>query len=90
MSTVRIPPTLRADTGGIKQVEIDGSTVGEVVRGLVATYPALGERLLDGQGAVNRYVNVFVNETDIRHLGELETPVTAGDRIVLLPAMAGG
>ena len=90
MSTVRIPPTLRTETGGVKQVEVEGSTVREVVRRLVATYPTLGERILDQHGSVNRYVNVFLNETDIRHLADLETAVTASDRIVLLPAMAGG
>ena len=90
MSTVRIPPTLRDDTGGAKQIDIDGSTVGEVVGRLIAAHPALGGRLLDQAGAVNRFVNVFVNDTDIRHLAGLETAVGERDRIVLLPAMAGG
>lgn len=90
MSTVRIPPTLRDDTGGAKQVDIDGATVGEVVQRLVAAHPGLGGRILDQAGAVNRFVNVFVNDTDIRHLAGLDTAVGERDRIVLLPAMAGG
>jgi molybdopterin synthase sulfur carrier subunit len=90
MSTVRIPPTLRDDTGGAKQLDIAGATVGEVVQRLVADHPALGGRLLDASGEVNRFVNVFVNDTDIRHLAGLDTAVDERDRIVLLPAMAGG
>ncbi len=90
MSAVRIPPTLRAATGGEKQVTVPGSTVREVIDGLVATYPSLGAQLLDGDGGLNRFVNVFVNDTDVRHLDALDTPVADGDSLVLLPAMAGG
>ena len=90
MSTVRIPPTLRTSTGGAKQVQVDGSTVREVVTGLVAAYPALGPQLLGENGELNRFVNAFLNDTDVRHLGALETPVADGDTLVLLPAMAGG
>jgi molybdopterin converting factor small subunit len=90
MSTVRIPPTLRTSTGGAKQVEVPGSTVREVVTGLVAAYPALEAQLLAEDGDLNRFVNAFLNDTDVRHLDALETPVTDGDTLVLLPAMAGG
>ena len=90
MSAVRIPPTMRTVTSGAKVVEIAGRTVREVVDLLVSTYPALGSQLLDGEGQVNRFVNVFVNDTDIRHLGGLDTPVDDRDAVVLLPAMAGG
>ena len=90
MSAVRIPPTLRTATSGEKLVEIGGSTVREVVDGLVAAYPALAPQLLDGEGGINRFVNVFLNDTDVRHLQSLDTPVTDGDTLVLLPAMAGG
>jgi sulfur-carrier protein len=90
MSAVRIPPTMRTVTAGAKVVEIAGRTVREVVDRLVATYPALGSQLLDGDGEINRFVNVFVNDTDVRHLGGLDTPVDDRDAVVLLPAMAGG
>jgi molybdopterin synthase sulfur carrier subunit len=90
VSSVRIPPTMRTATSGAKVVDIAGLTVREVVDRLVATYPALAAQLLDGQGAINRFVNVFVNDTDVRHLAGLDTPVDDRDAVVLLPAMAGG
>jgi molybdopterin converting factor small subunit len=90
MSSVRIPPTLRAATSGEKRVSVAGGTVGEVVAGLVAAYPDLSAQLLDTGGALNRFVNVFLNDTDIRHLEGLETPVRESDQLLLLPAMAGG
>ena len=90
MSTVRIPPTLRASIGGAKQVEVAGGTVREVVAGLVAAYPTLGAQLLAGDGELNRFVNAFLNDTDVRHLQALDTPVAESDTLVLLPAMAGG
>ena len=90
MSTVRIPPTLRSSTGGAKQVDVDGGTVRELVTGLVAAYPALGPQLLNAEGELNRFVNAFLNDTDVRHLQALDTPVAGADTLVLLPAMAGG
>ena len=90
MSTVRIPPVLRSSTGGLKVVEIDGTTVVEVLTTLVATHPGLGGQLFGAEGDLNRFMNVFLNDTDIRHLQALATPVTEQDAIVLLPAMAGG
>jgi molybdopterin converting factor small subunit len=90
VSTVRIPPTLRTATGGAKQVEVAGNTVREVVTGLVAAYPALGTQLLAGDGDLNRFVNAYLNDTDVRHLQSLDTPVAEGDTLLLLPAMAGG
>ena len=90
MSTVRIPPTLRASTGGAKLVEIPGGTVREVITGLVSTHPALASQLLAEDGDLNRFVNAFLNDTDVRHLQSLDTPVADGDTLVLLPAMAGG
>lgn len=90
MSAVRIPPTMRTATSGAKVVDIVGLSVREVLDRLVATYPALGSQLLDGEGEINRFVNVFVNDTDVRHLGGLDTPVDSRDALVLLPAMAGG
>jgi molybdopterin converting factor small subunit len=90
MSTVRIPPVLRVSTGGQKLVETGGTTVGEVLTTLVATHPGLGGQLFGPGGDLNRFMNVFLNDTDIRHLQILATPVTEMDTIVLLPAMAGG
>ena len=90
MSVVRIPPVLRTSTGGQKQVEVPGTTVREVIGGLVAAYPGLAPQLLAGDGDLNRFVNVFLNDTDVRHLQALDTPVADRDTVLLLPAMAGG
>lgn len=90
MSTVRIPPTLRTATGGAKQVDVPGGTVREVVTALVAAHPGLGAQLLAENGELNRFVNAFLNDTDVRHLQALDTPVGDADTLVLLPAMAGG
>ena len=90
MSRVRIPPTLRAAPDGTKLVDIDGATVQEVVDNLLATYPGLAPPLLGPDGQVNRFINVFLNDTDVRHLDGLGTSVGERDGIVLLPAMAGG
>ena len=90
MSTVRIPPTLRTSTGGAKLVDVPGGTVREVVAALVAAHPSLESQLLAPDGDLNRFVNAFLNDTDVRHLQALDTPVGDGDTLVLLPAMAGG
>ncbi len=90
MSTVRIPPVLRTATGGQKLVEVEGDTVRAVLVTLVAAHPGLEAQIFAEGGALNRFMNVFVNDTDIRHLETLETPVGDRDSIVLLPAMAGG
>ena len=90
MSTVRIPPTLRAATGGEKLVTVPGGTVREVINELVSAHPGLGSQLLTQDGDLNRFVNAFLNDTDVRHLQALDTPVAETDTLVLLPAMAGG
>ena len=90
MSTVRIPPVLRTATGGLKQVDATGDTVGTVIASLTTTYPGLAPQLLDASGGLNRFVNVYLNDTDVRHLQELATPVGERDTLLLLPAMAGG
>jgi molybdopterin synthase sulfur carrier subunit len=90
MSTVRIPPTLRAQTGGAKLVEVPAGSVRDVIDALVASHPSLGTQLLAPDGSLNRFVNAFLNDVDIRHLEALDTPVQDGDTLVLLPAMAGG
>ena len=90
MSAVRIPPVLRTATGGQKQVEIGGATVGEVLTSLATTDPGLSTQLLSEDGQLNRFVNVYLNDTDVRHLQALSTRVAERDTILLLPAMAGG
>lgn len=90
MSQVRIPPVLRPSAGGQKLLDIPGETVGAALTALVAAYPDLRPKLLDDAGAINRFVNVFVNDTDVRHLQDLDTPLAATDTVLLLPAMAGG
>lgn len=90
MSAVRIPPVLRTATGGQKQVQVSGATVGEVLRTLVTTYPSLSQQLFAEDDSLNRFVNVFLNDTDIRHLDALATRVEEPDTVVILPAMAGG
>ena len=90
MSTVRIPPTLRAATNGAKVVDVPGGTVREVVTELVSLHPGLESQLLAPDGDLNRFVNAFLNDTDVRHLQALDTPVGDTDTLTLLPAMAGG
>ena len=90
MTVVRIPPVLRAQAGNNKEVEASGETVGDVLQSLVGDYPALREQLFTADGALNRFVNVYLNDQDVRYLSELATPVADRDRVVVLPAMAGG
>lgn len=90
MATIRIPSTMRTLTRNQAEVRASGATVREVLTDLDARYPGIGSRLLDERGAVRRYVNVFLNEEDIRALRELDTPVKDADRLTLIPAMAGG
>jgi len=90
MATVRIPPVLRPQTGGQPEVEAGGSNVGEVLRALTAAHPATEEQLFAPDGDLNRYVNVYLNDEDVRVLDGLQTPVGEGDVLVILPAMAGG
>jgi sulfur-carrier protein len=90
MPTVKIPPVLRAHTDGDAEVEAGGGTVGEVLRALAAEHPGTEGQLFSPDGELNRYVNVYLNDEDVRVLGGLETPVGASDVVVILPAMAGG
>ena len=88
--TVRIPTALRTLTGGAGEVAVEGSTVGEVLKSLDAEYHGLAERLFDETGNLRRFVNVFVAEEDIRFLEGLGTPVTGGQTVSIIPAVAGG
>jgi MoaD family protein len=90
MTAVRIPPVLRTSAGNNKQVDVEGSTVGEVLNGLVEQYPGLRDQLMTPEGGLNRFVNVYVNGRDVRYEQELGTPVAASDTVILLPAIAGG
>ena len=90
MSTVKIPPVLRSSVGGAKEVEATGGSVGEVLRSLATQHPATESQLFSEDGGLNRYVNVYLNDEDVRVLEGLETEVDSGDTIVILPAMAGG
>jgi sulfur-carrier protein len=90
MATIRIPTPMRALTRNQSEVQASGGTVGDVLRDLDTRHPGIGARLFDDEGALRRYVNVFLNEEDIRGLQTLETPVKDSDRLTLVPAMAGG
>jgi cysteine synthase/molybdopterin converting factor small subunit len=87
--TVRIPPTLRGEVGGARQVDATGDTVREVLEDLVDRHPALGPQIL-ANGGIALFVNVYVGGEDVRTLNGLETAVATGDTVILLPAMAGG
>jgi MoaD family protein len=90
MSTVKIPPVLRAQTGGEAEFETTGSTVGDVLRSLAEAHPGTHSQLFSDGGELNRYVNVYLNDEDVRVLDGLDTPARDSDTVVILPAMAGG
>jgi sulfur-carrier protein len=90
MATIKIPPVLRTSVGGEKQVSASGENVGDVLRDLVSSHPATREQLFAPDGELNRYVNVYLNDEDVRVLGGLDTAVGDTDTLVILPAMAGG
>jgi molybdopterin converting factor small subunit len=89
VTAVRIPPTLRGEVGGARQVEADGETVREVLEDLAERYPALGAQVLD-DGRIATFVNVYLGGEDVRTLEGLDTVVPQGQALILLPAMAGG
>jgi sulfur-carrier protein len=90
MATVKIPPVLRPSVGGEKTVSADGSNVGEVLNALASAHPQTQSQLFAADGELNRYVNVYLNDEDVRVLDGLQTAVGEGDTLVILPAMAGG
>jgi sulfur-carrier protein len=90
MATVKIPPVLRAAVSGMSEVEVEGGTVGEVLNGLAGKHPETHGQLFAEDGQLNRFVNVYVNDEDVRVQQGLQTGVAAGDTVVILPAMAGG
>jgi MoaD family protein len=90
MAAVTIPTPLRPHTDGQARVDAQGSTVGEVLSDLGARYPEFHKRIFDGSGELQQYVNVYVNNEDIRYLDDLDTTVAATDVVDIIPAVAGG
>jgi MoaD family protein len=88
--SVRLPTVLRAAANGDTAVTVGGSTVGEVVDSLVTRFPAMKPNLIADDGTLHRFVNVYVNDEDVRYLDRLDTTVAEGDEISILPAVAGG
>jgi MoaD family protein len=87
---VRVPGPLRRLTAGSSQVEVEGGTVAEALADLEARHPGFRDRLYDDEGKLRQFINIYVNDTDIRFGGGLETAVAAGDDISIVPAVAGG
>jgi molybdopterin synthase sulfur carrier subunit len=90
MAKIKIPPVLRGSVGGEKELEASGHNVGDVLRALAADHPATQSQLFSEDGELNRYVNVYLNDEDVRVLQGLDTEVSESDTVVILPAMAGG
>lgn len=90
MIKVRIPTPLRPMTGGKNEVEIAGNSVAEIIDNLSSAHPGIKERICDEQGEVRRFINIYVNEEDIRFLTGKETPLKDGDEMSIIPAIAGG
>ena len=88
--TVRIPTTLRPMSGGASQVQVEGATLIEVIDNLEAAHAGFRERLLDDDGAMRKFVNIFVADDDVRYLDGLNTVVPAGATVSIIPAVAGG
>jgi sulfur-carrier protein len=88
--TVRVPTTLRTLTAGSSEVAVEGDTVGKVLDNLEAAHPGFKDRLLDGDGSLRRFVNLFVADDDVRFLDGLDTPVPDGETVSIIPAVAGG
>jgi molybdopterin synthase sulfur carrier subunit len=88
--TVRIPTTLRPLSGGASTVEVEAGALADVIKALDAAHPGFGDRLLDEQGNLRRFVNVFVDDDDVRYLDGLNTNVPDGQTVSIIPAVAGG
>jgi len=90
MPTIKVPPVLRPQTGGEAEINADGDTVGAALRALAERYPETKDQLFSPEGELNRYVNVYLNDEDVRVLDGLDTLAADSDTVVILPAMAGG
>jgi sulfur-carrier protein len=87
---VRIPTIMRPHTGGEAKVQLTGETVGEIITQLAAKFPVVAGQVVTDDGQLHRFVNVYVNDDDVRYIGKLEAPIKDGDEISILPAVAGG
>ncbi len=88
--SVRLPTILRPQAGGLSEVSAEGGTVGEIVDDVVRQFPGTATHLKAPDGGLHRFVNVYLNDEDVRYLGGLETPVPAGAQLSIVPAVAGG
>ncbi|MBK9741219.1 MAG: MoaD/ThiS family protein [Actinobacteria bacterium] len=87
---VKVPTILRTYTGGVADVTVSGTTLSEALADLDAQFPGIGARVLDDSGRLRRFVNVYVNDDDVRFLDDLQTPTPDGSSISIIPAVAGG
>jgi sulfur-carrier protein len=90
MATVLVPTPLRRLTGGQGKLTVEGSTIGALIQSIDQQYPGISAKILDDEGNIKRFINVFVNESEIRTLQGLATPLQAHDQVSIVPAMAGG
>ena len=88
--TVKLPTILRKHTGNEARVSAEGATLAEVLKDLESRYPGITKNVLSDDGGLHRFINVYVNDEDVRYLGSLETEVKEGDTVSILPAVAGG
>jgi sulfur-carrier protein len=87
---IRIPTILRPHVGGQSKVQVTGSTVGEAITSLTDQFPGISGQIVTADGALHKFVNVYVNDDDVRYIGKLDAPVKDGDVLSILPAVAGG
>lgn len=88
--TVRIPTPLRGVTKGADEVTVEGKNIKDIIENLEANYKGIKERICDGDGQIRRFINFYLNDEDIRFMGNLNTPIKDGDYISIVPAIAGG
>ena len=87
---VRIPTILRVHVGGAAKVQATGDTVGALLTDITTRFPGIAGQIVTTEGALHKFVNVYVNDDDVRYIGKLDAPVKAGDTVSILPAVAGG
>jgi MoaD family protein len=88
--TIKLPTILRKFAGNEARVSAEGATLAEVLKDLESRYPGITKNVIADDGGLHRFINVYVNDEDVRYLGSLETPVKEGDTVSILPAVAGG
>jgi molybdopterin synthase sulfur carrier subunit len=88
--TVRLPTIMRSNAGGQSEIQAEGATIGEVIDDIVRQFPGTATHLKAPDGGVHRFVNVYLNDEDVRYLGKLETEVKDSDTVSIVPAVAGG